>query len=169
LIELGTKLPLLEELDVSMDFYPGLCLPMKLHIFHEQPFEFKAECNDEAFAIAKTMPKLRHLNISGNALNDVGLLAILDGCPLLESLDLEGCFNLELSESIEDRCFDQIKDLRLSDLWSKMCLCEKHEMSSETEDSSYHSYDSDSSYHSSDSDSSYHSSDSDSDTSDSEI
>jgi F-box/leucine-rich repeat protein 2/20 len=149
LIELGTKLPLLEELDISMDFYPGLCLPHKLQLFHVLQFEFAADCNDDAFAIAKTMPKLRRLNISGNALNDVGLLAILDGCPLLESLDLEGCFNI--SESLEDRCYDQIKDLRLSDFWSKICFCEKYGMSSESEDSSYHSSDSDSSYHSSDS------------------
>jgi F-box/leucine-rich repeat protein 2/20 len=141
LIELGTKLPLLEELDISMDFYPGLCLPHKLQLFRVLQFEFAADCNDDAFAIAKTMPKLRRLNISGNALNDVGLLAILDGCPLLESLNLEGCFNI--SESLEDRCYDQIKDLQLSDFWSKLCFRENCEMSTENiEDSSYHSSDS---------------------------
>jgi F-box/leucine-rich repeat protein 2/20 len=152
LIELGTKLPLLEELDISMDPFPGLCLPHKLQLFiHVLPSEFKADCNNEAFAIAKTMPGLRRLNISGNALNDVGLLAILDGCLLLESLNLEGCFNI--SESLEDRCYDQIKDLQLSDFWSKLCFRENCEMSTENiEDSSYHSSDSeDSSYHSSDS------------------
>ncbi|XP_074267273.1 putative F-box protein At4g05475 [Silene latifolia] len=42
-------------------------------------------CNDEALAISKNMPELRHLQIIGNSLTDVGLRAILDGCPHLQS------------------------------------------------------------------------------------
>ncbi|GAU12569.1 hypothetical protein TSUD_182840 [Trifolium subterraneum] len=141
LIELGTKLPRLEELDISIDLLPGFCHLHKWNQFHHVlPFEFAAQCNDEAFAIAKTMPGLRHLNISGNPLNDDGLRAILDGCPLIESLNLEGCFNI--SQSLEDRCYDQIKDLQLSDFWSKLCFRENCGMSTEIEDSSYHSSDS---------------------------
>lgn len=59
------------------------------------------------------MPRLCHLDIKGNRLTDIGFLAILDGCPLLESLDMEGCCNLDLDEGLKERCLEQIKDLRL--------------------------------------------------------
>ncbi|CAL5189560.1 unnamed protein product [Lathyrus oleraceus] len=48
-------------------------------------------CDYVAFVIGKTMPELRHLTIFKNELSNDGLLAILDGCPFLESLDLRGC------------------------------------------------------------------------------
>ena len=50
-----------------------------------------------ALAIAKNMPKLRHLWLIGNRVTNDGLQAILDGCPHLESLDLRKCFNVTLS------------------------------------------------------------------------
>ncbi|MCI17677.1 F-box protein SKIP19-like, partial [Trifolium medium] len=59
------------------------------------------------------MPKLRHLSMSGNLLTNVGLDAILDGCPLLESLELRRCFHLDLSGNLGERYRDQIKDLIL--------------------------------------------------------
>ncbi|GAU22401.1 hypothetical protein TSUD_122870 [Trifolium subterraneum] len=97
------KLSFLEELEILFN-----------HQLSEETFELIGQCcpllksleyarlvnryqilgiNDEAFAIAKTMPRLLHLKISGNVLNNDGILAILDGCPLLESLDLTryGC------------------------------------------------------------------------------
>ena len=49
-----------------------------------------------ALAIAKNMPKLRHLLLNGNRVTNDGLQAILDGCPHLESLDLRKCFNVTL-------------------------------------------------------------------------
>ncbi|WJX58104.1 Putative F-box/LRR-repeat protein 23 [Trifolium repens] len=58
------------------------------------------------------MPRLRHLAILKKALANDGLLAILDGCPLLESLDLRGCRHLDLEGSLEKRCNEQIKELR---------------------------------------------------------
>ncbi|XP_027337524.1 putative F-box/LRR-repeat protein 23 [Abrus precatorius] len=66
-----------------------------------------------AFAIAKTMPNLRHLEIFVNKLTNDGLLAILNGCQHLESLDLRGCVNLNLTASLSKRCSEQVKDLRL--------------------------------------------------------
>ena len=148
LIELGMKLPLLEELNISINIWYGYCLPVKLKTFHELPSEIADKCNADPFAIAKSMPGLRRLNISGHPMNDVGLLAILDGCPRLESLDLSGCFNLKFSENLEKRCHDRIKDLLLPDdgQYSDICWsdenCEYCGMSSEDEDSSYHSCDS---------------------------
>jgi hypothetical protein len=69
--------------------------------------------NDVSFAIAKTMPGLHHLKISGDMPTDDGLLAILDGCPRLESLDLRGCCCFSFGESLEEKCREQIKDFRL--------------------------------------------------------
>ncbi|PNX60773.1 F-box/LRR protein, partial [Trifolium pratense] len=53
------------------------------------------------------MPKLRYLSMSGNLLDSIGLDAILDGCPLLESLDLRRCYLLDSIGSMEKRCRDQ--------------------------------------------------------------
>ena len=65
-----------------------------------------------ALAIAKNMPKLRHLQLIGNRVTNDGLQAILDGCPHLESLDLRKCFNVTLSGNLGKRCAKQIKNLR---------------------------------------------------------
>ncbi|CAH8273268.1 unnamed protein product [Arabidopsis lyrata] len=44
--------------------------------------------DDDAIAIAESMPELRHLQLIGNGrLTDTGLNAIRDGCPHLEHLD----------------------------------------------------------------------------------
>ncbi|KAJ1427623.1 Leucine-rich repeat [Sesbania bispinosa] len=105
------KLPLLEELDVSFTNLSvaslgtiGQCCPLlKVLKFNSKEIFKGFECNDDvAFAIAKTMPNLCHLHLSGNKLGNVGLLAILDGCPLLESLDLRKCFYLYLSGTLWD-------------------------------------------------------------------
>jgi hypothetical protein len=48
---------------------------------------------DEARGIT-TMHGLRSLKISHSKLNNSALTAILDGCPHLESLDLQFCFNI---------------------------------------------------------------------------
>jgi F-box/leucine-rich repeat protein 2/20 len=59
------------------------------------------------------MPKLRHLSMIANSLSNPGLEAILDGCPLLEFLDLQRCFHLYLSGRLGKRCRDRIKTLVL--------------------------------------------------------
>ncbi|RHN76013.1 putative leucine-rich repeat domain, L domain-containing protein [Medicago truncatula] len=68
-------------------------------------------CDDKAFIIAKKMHGLLHLVLHGDPLSDVGLLAILDGCPRLESLDIFGCYNLDFEGSLWKRLHTQIKDL----------------------------------------------------------
>ena len=68
--------------------------------------------DDEALAIAKNVPELRHLLLNGNRVTNDGLQAILDGCPHLESLDLRKCFNVTLSGNLGKRCAEWIKNLR---------------------------------------------------------
>jgi len=46
------------------------------------------------------------------------LIAILDGCPLLETLHLEECCQLDLTESLLKRCHAQIKDFQLSNMYN---------------------------------------------------
>ncbi|XP_057433854.1 putative F-box/LRR-repeat protein 23 isoform X3 [Lotus japonicus] len=120
LSETVKKLPLLEEFEIS--FSPlskdtlelmGKCCPhLKVLKFNMRGLK-GFECDDEAFAIAKTMPQLCHLQLLGNRLTNNGLIAILDGCPHLESLDLRACSNVVLSGRLKERCLKQIKDLRL--------------------------------------------------------
>jgi F-box/leucine-rich repeat protein 2/20 len=110
----------LEELDIS--FLPlfsdsleviGQCCPLLKSLKHSTMATYDFICDDDAFAIAKTMPGLRHLQLYGNALTNDGLLAILDGCPLLESLVLSRCYSIHVSESLEKRCREKIKYLQL--------------------------------------------------------
>ncbi|XP_041023868.1 F-box protein SKIP19-like [Juglans microcarpa x Juglans regia] len=124
LSEVAAKLPLLEELNISYCSYwsltkeplevVGRCCPLlkslKLNSKgHRRPY---IECDEEALAIAENMPELRQLQLFGNKLTNDGLLAILDGCPHLESLDLRQCFNVNLTENLGRRCAEQIKHLR---------------------------------------------------------
>ncbi|KAE9602871.1 hypothetical protein Lal_00049903 [Lupinus albus] len=120
-IVVSKKLPLLEELDITISNLSkdaleaiGRCCPLLKSLkFNMQAYKYQhIECDEEAFAIAKTMPELRHLQLFGNKLTNDGLLAILDGCPHLESLDLRRCLNVNLGGSLGRRCAEQIKDLR---------------------------------------------------------
>jgi hypothetical protein len=74
--------------------------------------------DNEAIAIGKNMPALRHLIIKEIFLTEVGLIAILDGCPLLETLHLEECYQLRLTVSLVKRCVTQVKDFRLSNMYN---------------------------------------------------
>ncbi|PNX84672.1 hypothetical protein L195_g040735 [Trifolium pratense] len=115
--EVAKKFPLLEEVDISNAFQSKKtlevigqsCPLLKSLTYYGMSYGFTPD--DEAFVIANTMPGLRHLNIRGNQLSNVGLIAILDGCPLLESLDIEGCDNLDITESLWQRLNSQIKHL----------------------------------------------------------
>ncbi|XP_004306414.1 PREDICTED: putative F-box/LRR-repeat protein 23 [Fragaria vesca subsp. vesca] len=69
----------------------------------------------DALAIAETMHGLHHLHLLGDKITSKGLRAILDGCPLLVSLDLRHCWHIDLDPEREElqRCIDQIENLRL--------------------------------------------------------
>lgn len=68
--------------------------------------------NVEALAISKSLPALSHLHLIRNSMRNIGLEAILDGCPNLESLDLRGCFNVSLDKILSSRISKQIKDVK---------------------------------------------------------
>jgi F-box/leucine-rich repeat protein 2/20 len=120
LCEVARKFPLLEEVYISNGFQSKKtlevigqsCPLLKSLTYYGMSY---ITWDDAAFVIAKTMPGLRHLDIHGNPLSDVGLIAILDGCPLLESLDIRGCHNLDFSGNLWKRLHNQIKGLVVRD------------------------------------------------------
>ncbi|XP_019180200.1 PREDICTED: putative F-box/LRR-repeat protein 23 [Ipomoea nil] len=69
----------------------------------------------EAVAIAENMHGLKHLTLDGNEMLEKGLEAILDACPLLQSLNLHHCDYLRLEGELWKRCSLQIKDLNYTD------------------------------------------------------
>ncbi|KAL5076888.1 hypothetical protein RYX36_015872 [Vicia faba] len=114
------KLPLLESLDISwcnlskdsLEVVGQYCPLLTVLKFRRLVFEYTPHVSDdEAFVIAKNMFGLRHLYMERSKLSSAGLIAILDGCPRLESLDLLGCYNLYLNESLKKKCLDRIKNL----------------------------------------------------------
>ncbi|XP_058783579.1 putative F-box/LRR-repeat protein 23 [Vicia villosa] len=112
------KLPYLESLDISFvikltkDSFEAVgryCPLLKSLICNTTHYDNGVLC-----AIGKTMPGLHHLKMFGKMPTDVELLPIIDGCPLLESLDLSECFyeSFEYRESLEKMCRENIKDFR---------------------------------------------------------
>ncbi|GAU22404.1 hypothetical protein TSUD_122890 [Trifolium subterraneum] len=154
------NLPLLEEVDISLNMLNedslealGRCCPrLKSVTFARmlcEHFGYGSE-NIVAFVIAETMPGLRHLNIEANKLTNNGLVAILDACPLLESLEIEACFNLNLTGRLGRRCHKQIKFLRLPIQYSEYSFDSDDDNisygDSLTDEDIYYPYDSDSEF-----------------------
>ncbi|XP_016442591.2 putative F-box/LRR-repeat protein 23 [Nicotiana tabacum] len=71
------------------------------------------EINEEALAIAQSLPALRRLQLIRNYMTNEGLQAILDGCPNLVSLDMRGCFNVRLDKVLSSKSSRHIKDVKL--------------------------------------------------------
>ncbi|KAM4101302.1 hypothetical protein ACB094_05G133400 [Castanea mollissima] len=126
LIEMVEKLPLLEELDITMsrlslseetiEAVGRHCPHLTSFKWNNEEYRFpEIQCDEEAVAIAKNMPELRHLQLIENSLTNDGLQTILDGCPHLESLDLRKCFNVTLSGNLGRICAERIKNLRHPD------------------------------------------------------
>jgi len=113
------KLPRLEEVNISLCNISEVSLealgrscPLLKSLEYDGWFS-TSSCNSDKIplAIAETMPGLCHLDMRGHELSELGVLAIIDKCPLLESLDISDCHYL--SEDLKKRCIDQIKDLQL--------------------------------------------------------
>ncbi|WOH09169.1 hypothetical protein DCAR_0728624 [Daucus carota subsp. sativus] len=117
------RLPLLEELHLDCGCnikkaieIAGRCCPHlnSLKLINKSYLFAKVGCDEDALAIAENMPGLRRLQLYGpNKMTSDGLLAILDNCPHLESLDV--CHNVaNIKPDLVRRLSQQIKDLRLS-------------------------------------------------------
>ncbi|XP_010429860.1 PREDICTED: putative F-box/LRR-repeat protein 23 [Camelina sativa] len=118
-LEAVVKFPLLEYLHVpsfifsreSLRVVGKSCPNLKTLKLHHPPSSRVAD-DSIAIIIADSMPGLRHLDLCGHPLSNMGLKAILDGCPHLECLDLRKCFHIDLSGNLEKRCLERIKYLR---------------------------------------------------------
>ncbi|XP_071726706.1 putative F-box/LRR-repeat protein 23 [Rutidosis leptorrhynchoides] len=115
------KFPLLEELRVDFYFLPKeaieiagrYCPLLKTLEFCRAPC-MNDNINDEiAMSIGENLHGLRHLKLWNDNLSDIGLKAILDGCPHLESLDLSYCDYIDLNGDLVKRASKQIKHLTL--------------------------------------------------------
>nr|XP_043630334.1 putative F-box/LRR-repeat protein 23 [Erigeron canadensis] len=76
-------------------------------------YYYVGDDDELAAAIGKNLPELRHLELIGDGITDVGLEAILDGCRHLESLDLRRCIWIDFEGDLGKRCSEQIKHLKL--------------------------------------------------------
>lgn len=67
--------------------------------------------DDEALAIAATMPKLKHLEMAYHLISTASILQILSSCPELEFLDLRGCWSVILDDKLVKEKFPKLKVL----------------------------------------------------------
>ncbi|MFQ6642281.1 hypothetical protein Gotur_017156 [Gossypium turneri] len=54
----------------------------------------KVEPEDEANAIAATMPRLKHVELGFHSISTECVLNIISSCPQLEHLDINGCLTV---------------------------------------------------------------------------
>ncbi|KAL8091076.1 hypothetical protein AgCh_040255 [Apium graveolens] len=117
------KLPLLEELHLyciriskqTIEVAGRCCPQLKTFKLNSKGHrKLHVGCDENAVAIAENMPGLRHLQLFGNRITKDGLLAILESCPHLESLDIRHCYKaVNLGPDLDKRLSQQIKNLRL--------------------------------------------------------
>ncbi|GAU50715.1 hypothetical protein TSUD_123680 [Trifolium subterraneum] len=107
--EFVKKFSLLEDLDISFNILTkdtivtiGQCCPFLKSLNLERIRSSDCECDGQAFAIAKTMPGLCRLKLTRIVLLNITLFAIIEGCPLLESLDVKECHRLYLMWKLEE-------------------------------------------------------------------
>ncbi|XP_057463088.1 putative F-box/LRR-repeat protein 23 isoform X1 [Actinidia eriantha] len=119
LTEATKKLPFLEELIIIFGNITngglenvGRCCPHLKSLAYNYYGCLNLASDEEALAIAETMPGLRRLQLIGNKMTNKGLQAILNGCPYLESLDLRQCLKVVLVGDLGKLCSERIKDLR---------------------------------------------------------
>jgi hypothetical protein len=120
--------PELEELDITFcSLYGSVCEAIgkacpQLRCFrlnerwtlHNEyaAYEGMDDSDTEALSIASTMPGLQDLQLIGNNLTYDGLVAILDCCPHLESLDIRQCYNIQFDDALKSKCA-RIRNLKL--------------------------------------------------------
>lgn len=67
--------------------------------------------DDEAYAIAATMPKLKHLEMAYHLVSTESVVNILSSCPKLEYLDLRGCWSVILDDKLLRDEYSKLKVL----------------------------------------------------------
>ncbi|CAL5080334.1 unnamed protein product [Urochloa decumbens] len=128
LLEVIQMFPQLEELEVSkcwnvrrnkelFEVVSKACPHLK-HLRHSHPSFIYCHCctlpdgdDSEAMVIAK-MHGIRSLQFVRNILTNQGLVAILDNCPHLESLEIRRCCNIIIDDALRAKCA-HIKSLTL--------------------------------------------------------
>lgn len=81
----------------------GLCRNM-----HPLDTEGLEAQDDEAYAIATTMPKLKRLEMAYHLVSTESLLQILSSCTNLEFMDLRGCWNVNLDNKFFKEKFQKL-------------------------------------------------------------
>ncbi|KAL6640308.1 hypothetical protein ACP70R_015454 [Stipagrostis hirtigluma subsp. patula] len=120
--------PQLEELEITFcSMYGNVCetvgkacpnlqcfrLNERWTILHSEFAAYEGMDDDtEALGIAGTMSGLQDLQLIGNNLTNDGLMAILDHCPHLESLDIRQCYNVQMDDALRSKCA-RIRNLKL--------------------------------------------------------
>ncbi|GJM91022.1 hypothetical protein PR202_ga07357 [Eleusine coracana subsp. coracana] len=130
----------LEELDITFcSLYGSVCeaigkacpqlkcfrLNERWTILHSEYLD-GLDDDTEALGIASTMPGLQDLQLIGNNITNDGLMAILDCCPHLKSLDIRQCYNIQLDDALKSKCA-RIRNLKLpydpiSDFKFRACI-----------------------------------------------
>ncbi|CAO2189449.1 unnamed protein product [Urochloa humidicola] len=133
LIEAIEKLPLLEDLEISPPyrqicasekFFETVCkarpLLKNIKIMFTMPSDYTIghagleECIDGDIYRTPMMCELRSLELSNYVLSAAALTAILDNCPLLESLKISGLLVDGMDAQLREKCA-RIKNLSLPD------------------------------------------------------
>ncbi|XP_022008382.1 putative F-box/LRR-repeat protein 23 [Helianthus annuus] len=116
------KFPLLEELNLyeitiskeEIETVGRYCPMLKTLKVNKRGYEGSlTRYNEIAIAIGQNLPGIRHLELIGNRMTDVGLRVILGNCHHLETLDLRECFCIDLKGDLGKQCSKQIKYLKL--------------------------------------------------------
>ncbi|KAK3000015.1 hypothetical protein RJ639_023194 [Escallonia herrerae] len=84
----------------------GLCWNM-----HPLDMGDEISQDDEAHAIATTMPKLKHLEMAYLCLDTASVVEIILSCPELEYLDLRGCWAVKLDDKYFKAKFSKLRIL----------------------------------------------------------
>ncbi|EEF48533.1 F-box protein FBW2 [Ricinus communis] len=95
----------LEAIGKNCKLLSGLCRNVELSSSANQLLQ-----DDEAQAIASTMPKLKHLEVAYHLLiNTESVLKILSSCPELEFLNLTGCWDVKFDRNFLQEKFPKLK------------------------------------------------------------
>lgn len=122
----------------------GHCCPQlktfRLNYHGKRELYFPYDKN--AKAIAESMPGLCHLQLFGNRITRNGLLAIIDNCSHLESLDIRRCFGCTtLGPDLVKRLYQQMSHLWLPNDSTKGCgLLDIYELDYLSNDDFYGQY-----------------------------